>query len=220
MFFPFMSPASHLDGCTRRAPSQHRGQQRVARLLDAAVGEFAQAGWEATTMSAIARRAQSPICSLYQFFPNKESVARALRTRQIGDLQDLWLELGSAARSGSLEQFVERYVESVIAFVQTHPAFLPLLDAPSSTLPVGPRNRLRKQLEALLRGLEPRLPPLAAVRHAEVVLTLNKALMSLYARSGAEDRRWVADEFRTVLRAYLEARVLRRAGVRRRTRSG
>jgi AcrR family transcriptional regulator len=220
MFFPFMSPASHLDGCARHEPSQHRGQQRVARLLDAAVGEFAEAGWEATTMSAIARRAQSPIGSLYQFFPNKESVARALRTRQIGDLQELWVELRAAARSGSLEHFVDCYVESTIAFVRTHPAFLPLLDAPSSTLPVGPRNRLRKQLLALLRDLEPRLPPLAAARHAEVVLNLNKALMSLYARSGADDRRWIADEFRAVVHAYLEARVLRRAGVRRRARSG
>src|SRR5690242_1744776 len=103
-----MSPHSHLRGCTRREPTQRRGEERVARLLAAAVTEFAAHGWAATTMNAIARRADSPIGSLYQFFPDKDSVARALRTRHIHDLQELWCGLDDVARGGEVEAFVQR----------------------------------------------------------------------------------------------------------------
>jgi AcrR family transcriptional regulator len=176
----------------------------VARLLAAAVTEFAAHGWAATTMNAIARRADSPIGSLYQFFPDKDSVARALRTRHIHDLQELWCGLDDVARGGEVEAFVQRYVELGLKFVRSHPAFLSLLDAPSSTLPVGPRNQLRTCLQQLLLLLRPNLQPVAAQRHAEVLLNLNKALMSLYATARRSDRRWVAAEFRAAVLGYLQ----------------
>lgn len=211
-----MRMPSHLRGCTRRTPTQSRGEKRVNRLLDAAIVEFASSGWEATTMSAIAARARSPIGSLYQFFPDKASVARALRTKHIGDLQAMWAALEPLARRGSLAHFVERYVALALDFVDGHPAFLPLLDAPSNTLPVGPRNLLRLDLERLLKTLAPRLGAAAAAQRAEVLLNLNKALMGSYASARRGDRDWIADEFRAVVLSYLRARVLPR-GTRKRS---
>jgi AcrR family transcriptional regulator len=203
-------------GCTRKEPCQQRGEERVVALLNAAVAEFAQVGYEAATMSAIAGRAGASIGSLYQFFPNKESVARALRTRQIGDAAEIWKSLAESIAPGDVDGFVGRFVLLMTRFVDQHPAFLPLLDAPSSTLPVGARTSLRQRMALMLCALRPRMRPGEADRVAEAVLNINKALMGLYARSGEKDRAWIVVEYRAALAAYLQSRAAGRAGARRR----
>lgn len=204
--------------CARKAPRQARGEKRVAALLTAAIAEFRAEGYSAATMSGIAARARAPIGSLYQFFPSKEAIARALRTRHIEDAEVLWRSLGPVAESGSTDRFVEAFVDVMVRFVHEHPAFLPLLDAPSTTQPTGPRNRLRKLLESLLTSHRPALNPRSAERIAEVVLNMNKTMMGLYARSTPADRKWVAEEYAAVLREYLGHRLPSRAPARKTTR--
>lgn len=194
---------SSLSGCVRHLPIQERGERRFESLLDAAVVEFAKVGYEAATMKAIAERAESPIGSLYQFFPNKEAVARAVRTRQIEDAEKLW----AALDTDSLSHFVDQFVSLMVRFVDEHPAFLPLLDAPSSTLPVGPRNRLRKQMERLLLAIQPALPSGNEALIAEMVLTVNKALLGLYARSPVDTRSWILTDYRVLLSAFLSSKL-------------
>jgi AcrR family transcriptional regulator len=202
-----MSPTSHLDGCARRSPTQQRGLERVSKLLAAAVDEFAAVGYEAATMEAIARRAKSPIGSLYQFFPNKQAIARTLRARQIEHIAALWTELGQDPECRSIDCFVARFMNVMAAFVASHPAFLPLLDAPPSTLPPGARDRLRGLLAELLRVLEPRPSPVGRRQCAIVILGVNKALMGLYAEASARDRTWIKKDYGTLLRSYLSAHV-------------
>src|SRR5215470_17140150 len=50
-------------------------------ILDASAIMFADVGYEATTMEAIAQKADTSIGSLYQFFPNKLAVFEALAVR-------------------------------------------------------------------------------------------------------------------------------------------
>jgi AcrR family transcriptional regulator len=202
-----MKDLSCISGCSRKEPTQRRGEDRVSALLAAAVAEFAAKGYESATMSSIARRAKSPIGSLYQFFPNKEAVARAVRTRQIMDAEEIWVCLGKRAVVGNVEAFVKEFVARMIDFIGEHPAFLPLLDAPSSTLPVGPRNRLRKQMEVVLKVLRPRMTDADAEGVAEVVLNINKSMMGLYARAATSEHKRIAVEYRTVLSAYLGQRL-------------
>jgi AcrR family transcriptional regulator len=202
---------SHLRGCTRRSPVQRRGHERVSQLVGAAVAEFTASGYDAATMEAIARRAKAPIGSLYQFFPNKPALARALRARQIADCEALWCALREEPACRSLDAFVARFTALMVGFVRGHPAFVHLLDAPSSTIPAGARDRLRKLLESLLAVLQPGLRATARRRIAEVILNLNKALMGMYARAAAKDRNWITAEYRAVLRAWLATHVARGA---------
>lgn len=202
-----MRDFSALTGCTRREPCQRRGQDRVVTLLAAAVSEFSVMGYEAATMSSIAERAKASIGSLYQFFPNKEAVARAVRTRQIKDAQEVWTRLKPQAAAGDVNGFVLHFVRLMTRFVDQHPAFLPLLDAPSTTQPTGVRNQLRRQMGEMLMSLGPRLEEKAADRLAEVVLTINKALMGLYARSRPNERKRITVEYSAVLGAYLACRL-------------
>jgi AcrR family transcriptional regulator len=185
-----------LSGCTRRDPKQRRGEKRVEDLLRAAVAEFAAAGYEGATMSGIARRAGASIGSLYQFFPDKESVARVVRTRHVEDVERKWETLEPIAGG----TFVDRFVDLMLTFVDEHPAFLALQDAPASTQPFEPRKRLRAKLSEILLKSTTQLTRAEAMRITEVVLTTNRAFLGLYARATSAERPWVAREYREVLR--------------------
>ena len=69
------------------------------------------------------------------------------------DAEAIWACLETRAVAGNIAAFVGEFVERMVKFVDQHPAFLPLLDAPLATRPVGPRNRLRKQMERVLKVL-------------------------------------------------------------------
>ena len=80
-------------GPQARQPRRQRGKKRVEDLLEAAAAIFASKGFDAATMTEIAQRAQAPIGSLYQFFPNKELLARALLERYAARLEAALCEL-------------------------------------------------------------------------------------------------------------------------------
>src|SRR3989304_375194 len=61
-----------------RGPKQERGRRRVALILNTAAEVFAEMGYEAATTIKIAERANISVGSLYQFFPNKDAIVRAL----------------------------------------------------------------------------------------------------------------------------------------------
>ena len=70
-----MTMPSNLSNSVRVAPQQERSSRRLASFLDAAAELFAEVGYEATTMTAIAERSGSSIGALYNYFPDKQAVA-------------------------------------------------------------------------------------------------------------------------------------------------
>ena len=62
----------------RRMPSQQRSRERVERMLNCAAGLIADQGSDAMKMSEVARLADISIGSLYQYFPDKSAIIRAL----------------------------------------------------------------------------------------------------------------------------------------------
>lgn len=77
----------------RRVPLQARSQRRFESILLAAAELFAANGFDATTMEAIAARAESSIGSVYQFFPNKRAVFRELAQRCMAASSELFADL-------------------------------------------------------------------------------------------------------------------------------
>lgn len=55
----------------RRRPAQQRSRERYARILAAARAVLVDVGFESFTFDEVARRAEVPIGTLYQFFANK-----------------------------------------------------------------------------------------------------------------------------------------------------
>ncbi len=65
----------------RREPTQRRSRERVERMLAAASSLIAENGSDALRMGEVAEKAGVSIGSLYQFFPDKRAIVRALAER-------------------------------------------------------------------------------------------------------------------------------------------
>jgi AcrR family transcriptional regulator len=191
----------------RRVPCQQRGRRRVHALLAAAAEVFAEVGYDAATMSAIAERADASIGSLYQFFPNKQAVARALRAHYGEEYECIWASLHADAPGYTTAQLVDGLVDALIDFVRGHPAYLALVDAPADTRMPGVQARNRQQIARLLRAHRPGLTPRHADRAAAVMQQVNKGMTRLYAEADSASRRWIVEEFKRLLIAYLSARL-------------
>ena len=190
-------------------PRQARAERRVAALLDAAAAVIADVGYEAATLTAVADLAGASIGSLYQYFPDKPAVARALATRYGAELADRWAPLVSEAPALSLAGLVDRMFDVVLGFLSDRPAFLPLLaTAAAYQHAKADQSRMRGHVAALLRAHRPgRLTAAEAARVAEVAVQIMKGMPLLFARPTTRDRASFVREFKLALSAYLDARL-------------
>ncbi|MGG1947201.1 helix-turn-helix domain-containing protein [Trinickia sp. NRRL B-1857] len=107
----------------------------MAALLDAAGAEFAEKGFDAATMTAIAARAGASIGSLYQFFPTKDVLADALLEAYLTTLIDDLGRLREAAPALDIAVLAHRLARAFVDFRAAHPAFAPLVETPGRSLP-------------------------------------------------------------------------------------
>ncbi|WP_062435752.1 TetR/AcrR family transcriptional regulator [Herbidospora daliensis] len=70
-------------GTLRRKPAQRRSAERVERMLDECALLLDEVGYEGLTTKEVARRAEVPIGTFYQFFPDKQGLVRALAYRNL-----------------------------------------------------------------------------------------------------------------------------------------
>jgi AcrR family transcriptional regulator len=176
-------------------------------LLRAAACVIAEVGYEPATMLAIAERAESSIGSLYQFFPNKESVVEALRAQYVKELEKLLAELAAETRGLPVDQFVSCLIRSQIKFAEGHPALLALVDAPLSNNSSRRHEIIRGGIARVILARKPTMSRSKALRLAAVVQQILRGLLTLYARTDDGERAAIRDEFQSVLTAYLALRL-------------
>ncbi|MEU6171549.1 TetR/AcrR family transcriptional regulator [Streptantibioticus parmotrematis] len=70
-------------GPLRRRPVQRRSAERLERILDASARLLEESGYGALTTREVARRAEVPIGTLYQFFTGKDALVAALAERNL-----------------------------------------------------------------------------------------------------------------------------------------
>ncbi len=154
-------------------------------------------------MCAIAERARSSIGSLYQFFPNKESVVDALRAQYVKEIEKLWTELAAEAHRLTVEELVSSLIRSQIEFAESHPASLALFEAPPTANTPRRREIIRGRIARVLLSRNPRISRARAQRVAAAVHEIVKGLLTLYARAGSGERALIVEEFKAVLTGYL-----------------
>ncbi len=192
----------------RRVPQQDRGERRVAEVLEAAAAVIAEVGYETATMTEMAERAGASIGALYQYFPNKEAIVRALR-QQFGDeMEARWAPLANQGATLTIKQLVDRIFDVMIDFMENRPAYVPLMNAPKNyKRDPAARNRLREHFAALFRAKQPELTQEAAFRIANVTVQVVKGMSPLYADARPAEREQIVREFKLLLTSYLSSRL-------------
>jgi AcrR family transcriptional regulator len=195
----------------RRQPQQVRGQQRIHRILNAAEEILADVGYDNATTNAIAARAETSIGSLYQFFPNKEAILKAIVLRYLEEMRALFDQTltTEALETLPLPLFLERIIYGLAQLRESHAGFRPLFLASQVSSDVVEntselKSEIMQRIHQLLALRNPALSEQQCVICARTCVALFQALMSLAMDLQGQARVDQLNELRTVLLYYLQ----------------
>ncbi|MBX2798639.1 MAG: TetR/AcrR family transcriptional regulator [Myxococcales bacterium] len=98
----------------RKQPRQARSKRMVRALLDATAKVLVEEGWSAASTNRVADVAGVSVGSLYQYFPNKESLVLTL-AREHGEAQVQLIENALDDVSDmSIQDAISKYVEACL----------------------------------------------------------------------------------------------------------
>lgn len=200
----------------RKKPGQLRSTATVAAVLEAAARILETEGFAGYTTNAVARRAGISIGSLYQYFPSKDAITKALILRES---QTLLTDVAALEHEKSGRAGLERLIQVAVASQLRRPALARLLDLEEQRLPLG--EEVRRMGEHLAQALQRFLdaPDLSDVCRGPFVVGDLLALMrGLVDAAGERGERGERDDAALVARVrravfgYLEYVPARRRG--------
>lgn len=195
----------------RRQPQQIRSQERVDSILNAAEELFIEVGYDQTTTRAIATRANVPVGSLYQFFPDKEAILKALATRYFQQEYELFAQLHTQeAESLPLEEYVDRVIDAFDHFMNSHPGYravfeqlLNLMTYSAITAMDDYEYRIVDELAAFFGRLNPQLDSEKCQAIALLVVKVVGDLLWLATSLKPEMRQLLLTETKILMLGYL-----------------
>jgi len=134
----------------RKSPIQQRSRLTVDQILEAAARVFAKRGYAGATTNHIAERAGVSIGSLYQYFPNKDTILVALHARHMESASEVLRRMMEEAlrEKAAPEHLLRRFVRQIIEMHASEPALHHVL------LYEGPRTpELSEKLHAIEDGM-------------------------------------------------------------------
>jgi AcrR family transcriptional regulator len=193
------------DAPIAKAPKRARGVQRVAALLDAGAALFAENGYEPTTMTQIAKRADASIGSLYQFFPSKEVLAEALFARYVERVASRLEDLAKCAPGLSPLRLADRLIDLMLDIRSDRDATAALSGSVSGIVerrkPL--RDATRRHIASILRAANPKLRETAAAEAAAMIGHVLKLVPTL-AKEEEDGGQALVAQVRKMLAAYIE----------------
>ena len=121
-------------------------------ILEAATVVFAREGYEATKVQQIAKEASISLGTLYEVFPGKFEIWRAIHERHLSALfQTTLTEMGRAGATNLIDHLLTG-LEAYLGYLVTHPDYLRLHLLDGSAWALGTGLRSNVQLEAWERG--------------------------------------------------------------------
>ncbi|MGJ5634505.1 TetR/AcrR family transcriptional regulator [Nostoc sp. CALU 1950] len=206
-----MTKEFHKASTMRRQPKQARSQERVHHILDVAEQLFIELGYEQTTTRAIATRAAIPVGSLYQFFPDKEALVRALANRYFEQEYQIFVQLHTELAKADIATYVERMVNAFEDFAQQHPGYRAVLGQLIDLMTVTDASKFNEYDQQILVELADffsrRNPLLDATQSRLIATTVvkvsNELLWLSFTREPIE-RKQLVKETKTLITAYLQ----------------
>ena len=197
----------------RRRPQQPRGQQRIEAILDAAERLFAASGYETVSTNQIAAEAHTAIGSLYQFFPNKEAILRALVARYQEQMRDV-VEQALATADPRDEllpgEMLDRVLDPLVALhargYRTLALFLALPRTGEGARAGQPLvEEIIRLLDARVDSRMPDVDPEHRELAVRMIVETARALLPLTTTADGQVRPAAVVEMKRMLRAYMEA---------------
>jgi AcrR family transcriptional regulator len=113
-------------------PAQDRelraqGRQTVSRLLEAALAEFEERGFQLVRVDDIVRRAQTSHGTFYLYFANKEDLFKALLRDALHDMQTITDEFPVVTRNEAGRAALRRWVHQFCNTYAAHAAVIRVL---------------------------------------------------------------------------------------------
>lgn len=190
----------------RKRPRQSRAAATVATILEGAARILEARGLEAYNTNAVAERAGVSVGSVYQYFPSKESITRALILRETGSLL---ADVAPLEAQGTPRQALEAMVAACVAHQLRRPVLARILDLEEARLPLADEvAELGRTLVAAIRGILRRggLPDGdAGDTVAADVLAIIKGMVDAAGQRGETDAEALSRRVRRAVFGYLPA---------------
>ncbi|MBW4690458.1 MAG: TetR family transcriptional regulator [Lyngbya sp. HA4199-MV5] len=198
----------------RRQPKQQRGKERVEKILDAAAAVFDEVGYDAATTHLIAAKAGTAIGSLYQFFPDKAAIFKAMELRHTERVKAMWAQVDIPtivqlplrqmihAIASAVAELFEQPVSRVV-FVQFYLAreIFQSIDDSMTQEAINFMANILKRRKPALTGKDYSL--LAEV----CVHSSNAVMLAALRSSNQEHRQQLTQQIEDLLVSYLEPHV-------------
>ncbi len=186
----------------KKKPKQARSQEMVEILLQATTRILRRDGRESLTTNRIAEVAGVSVGSLYQYFPNKESLVDALRERYDAQFLERMIRAFGSSASLPLREGVREFARFVIDIHREDPQ---LHNELSPEIPEDQHRTVREMVRAYLEAHrdEVRRPDLEIATY--VVVEVGESLVhntALRAPERLEDPRFL-DEVCDLMERYL-----------------
>jgi AcrR family transcriptional regulator len=124
----------------RKVPGQARSKETVSVILEASARVLESEGLREFNTNAIAAKAGVSIGSLYQYFPNKDTIVRALICSFEEELQDALQEAAQAGRGQQLKPRLKLLVRALVIVHYRRPRLNRVLEAEEERLGSGVEN--------------------------------------------------------------------------------
>jgi AcrR family transcriptional regulator len=194
-------------------PTQARSRARVADILKAAGALLGEVGYDGLSTNLIAERAEVPVGSIYQFFEGKDDIVAALVEQfQERILKLVGEQLDAASAMRDHRAFIARLVDGIAGIQAEASAFVCVFSGSQSHarfdgLARDLRRTLTRHLDRVFAEAFPRLPKDDRGRMLAAWSDITGAMISSLDRSKPGERGKLLEELKTVLGAYLDAKL-------------
>ncbi len=166
----------------KRVPRQKRSQDRFERVLQASMRLFATRGYEGVSMREIAREAQMPIATVYQYFPMKLAIVREIWSRYTSDITGALAEgirISVEMGTDQSQELIGSIVDRMALLQASNPAFIEIWSCVAASLELRRLNVEDSLHNARLIAdyLKKQLP------HADARWLYDRALIAVEATS-------------------------------------
>ena len=196
----------------RRQPQQARSQERVKQILDVAEQLFLEIGYESTTTRAIAARSKVSVGSLYQFFPDKEAILKALAIRYMQTQYQRFLDLHTPETvTLPLPSYVDRMIDAFDQFYTDYPGSRAIFEQLLDTITWSKIEKIDdfeyQVVDELARFFHSRKQSLSMAKCGNMALIITKIITELLWLSLDGDKKFreeIVTETKLIILSYLQ----------------